>query len=124
MSSILIICLGSRGDVVPYAAVGQALQARGHRVRVAAFENFRELVGGMGLDFAPIRGDSRALLAAGGGQALGEAGQNTVKQFRAIRASFAGLADSVGPDVAAAAAGGVDLVVNQLPGALYGYDLA
>jgi len=75
MSSILIICLGSRGDVVPYAAIGQALQARGHRVRVAAFENFRQLVGEMGLEYAPIHGDSRALLAAGAGQALGEAGQ-------------------------------------------------
>ncbi len=124
MSSILIICLGSRGDVLPYAAVGQALRARGHRVRVAAFENFRDLVTGMGLEYAPIRGDSRALLAASGGQALGEAGQNILWQIRAIRATFAGLADSIGPDVAAAAAGGVELIVNQLPGALYGYDLA
>jgi sterol 3beta-glucosyltransferase len=124
VSTILILCLGSRGDVVPYAAVGQALRARGHRVRLAAFENFRGLVGEMGLEFAPIRGDSRALLAATGGQALGEAGQNTLRQFRAIRATFAGLADSIGPDIAAAADGGVDLIVNQLPFALYGSDVA
>ena len=126
MPSLLIICLGSRGDVVPYAALGQALQSAGHRVRLAAFENFRDLVTSLGLAFAPIRGDSQAMLAAAGGQALGEAGQNILWQFRAIRDTFAGLSATLGPDMAAAAAGagGVDLIISQMPGGLYTFDLA
>jgi UDP:flavonoid glycosyltransferase YjiC (YdhE family) len=110
--------------VLPYAALGRALLRAGHGVRLATFENFRDLVVAQGLDFRPIRGDARALLDAAGGLALGEAGQNILKQAGAIRRSFGRLAHSYGPDVAAAAQGGVDLILNQLPGALYGVDLA
>ena len=120
----MILALGSRGDVVPYAALGRALQAAGHRVRLATFENFRDLVIAQGLDFRPIRGDAQALLAGAGGLELGESGQNILKQFNGLRHSFGQLAGSYGVDAAAAAQGGVDLIINPLPGALYGVDLA
>jgi UDP:flavonoid glycosyltransferase YjiC (YdhE family) len=54
---ITILALGSRGDVIPYIALGKGLKAVGHRVRFVTFENFESLIAPQGLDFHPIRGD-------------------------------------------------------------------
>ncbi len=48
---IAIIALGSRGDVQPYIALGQGLQAAGHVVRLVTHENFDTLVMAHGLEF-------------------------------------------------------------------------
>ena len=40
---IALVALGSRGDVLPCATLGRALQGAGHEVRFATFEGFREL---------------------------------------------------------------------------------
>jgi len=58
----VIILVGSRGDVQPYIALGQALRKRGHYVRVAAHEVFRHFVKSSGLNFAPLAGDPKELL--------------------------------------------------------------
>ena len=47
----LLIALGSHGDVHPFVGIGLGLRARGHRVRVVAYYNFRELVERAGLEF-------------------------------------------------------------------------
>jgi len=60
---VVIILVGSRGDVQPYVALGKALKAKGHVVRIAAHEVFRTWIKGQhGLDFAPIAGDPKELL--------------------------------------------------------------
>jgi len=46
---VTLIALGSRGEVVPYIAPGEALSQAGHRVRFATFENFQEIVTANGL---------------------------------------------------------------------------
>ena len=61
---VLVVAVGSRGDVAPCAGLGQALAAAGHRVTVAAYETFSELVTGSGLGFAALPGDPRLLDAA------------------------------------------------------------
>lgn len=60
---VVIMLVGSRGDVQPYVALGKALKGRGHQVRIAAHSCFREWVEVKhGLEFAPIAGDPKELL--------------------------------------------------------------
>ncbi|MFC0430795.1 glycosyltransferase [Kutzneria buriramensis] len=54
MSHVLIIAVGSRGDVEPYTGVGAGLRAVGHRVTIAADREFEHLVTGTGLEFRPL----------------------------------------------------------------------
>jgi len=49
--NVLLIALGSHGDVHPFVGIGLGLRARGHRVKVVAYYNFRELVERAGLEF-------------------------------------------------------------------------
>ena len=55
--NLSILTAGSRGDVQPYIALGQALQNAGHTVRIATFANFKTLVESSGLEHFPVRGD-------------------------------------------------------------------
>eukprot|EP00743_Colponemidia_sp_Colp-15_P006113 GILK01006571.1.p1 GENE.GILK01006571.1~~GILK01006571.1.p1 ORF type:complete len:965 (-),score=132.21 GILK01006571.1:54-2915(-) len=59
---ICILIVGSRGDVQPFIALGMGLARKGHRVRLATHESFREFVTSHGLDFYPIAGDPKELM--------------------------------------------------------------
>ncbi|CAF1210538.1 unnamed protein product [Adineta steineri] len=61
--AILILTVGTRGDVQPFIALGQALRAYGHRVRLATHETFRSFVRGNGLEFYPLAGDPADLIS-------------------------------------------------------------
>ncbi|EIW85621.1 glycosyltransferase family 1 protein [Coniophora puteana RWD-64-598 SS2] len=61
--SIVIMIVGSRGDVQPYVALGRRLIEDGHRVRVATHETFRSFVLESGLEFFDIGGDPQALMS-------------------------------------------------------------
>ena len=60
---IVIISLGSRGDVQPYIALGKGLQKAGHIVRMATHENFEFLVSSHGLEFSPMTGNVQEFMA-------------------------------------------------------------
>jgi UDP:flavonoid glycosyltransferase YjiC (YdhE family) len=109
---ITILALGSRGDVQPYAALGKGLRSAGHQVRFVSFESFAALVAENELDFHPIHGDAQSLVAG--------AGADT---FALVR-SFGSLAEGYARDLSAPHLGKTDLLINQLPGGLYGFDLA
>jgi len=51
---IIVASLGSHGDVHPFIALSQALQARGHDVRLIAPATYEELAKSEGLTFVPI----------------------------------------------------------------------
>lgn len=51
---VLLITLGSAGDVHPFVGIGRALKARGHRVTVATNDYFAPVVREAGLEFAGI----------------------------------------------------------------------
>ena len=121
---ITIIALGSRGDVLPYAALGRALREAGHRVRFATFEGFEPLIVTRGLDFFPVRGDAQAIMLSSGGQALARSGQSAVRMMVGIMRSFGRLARDWAQNLTDLASQPVDLIVNQLACGLYGYDLA
>ncbi|KAL6527737.1 hypothetical protein OROMI_029548 [Orobanche minor] len=77
---IVMLIVGTRGDVQPFVAIGKQLQAEiplwvlykvvdkdawvqdyGHRVRLATHSNFKEFVLTSGLEFYPLGGDPKVL---------------------------------------------------------------
>jgi vancomycin aglycone glucosyltransferase len=63
---ILLVSHGTRGDVQPMVALGVALKARGHLVRLVAPANFVTWVHGYGLDMQSDGIDVEALLRSSG----------------------------------------------------------
>ncbi|KAK9057416.1 hypothetical protein SSX86_022251 [Deinandra increscens subsp. villosa] len=58
---VVILIVGTRGDVQPFIAIGKRLQEYGHRVRLATHSNFKEFVLTSGLEFYPLGGDPKVL---------------------------------------------------------------
>jgi UDP:flavonoid glycosyltransferase YjiC (YdhE family) len=61
--NIVLLIVGSRGDVQPFLAMGNGLQRYGHRVRIATHAVFKDFVQAAGLEFYPIGGDPAQLMA-------------------------------------------------------------
>lgn len=61
--NIVIQIVGSRGDVQPFVALGNALQRHGHRVRIATHGVFADFIHSSGLEFFPIGGNPADLMA-------------------------------------------------------------
>ncbi len=61
--NVVIQIVGSRGDVQPFVALGQALKKYGHRVRLATHATFKSFVEENGLEFFNIGGDPAELMA-------------------------------------------------------------
>lgn len=51
---VLLLGMGSRGDVQPLVALGERLAARGYAVSLAAPSDFRDFVAGPGIVFEPF----------------------------------------------------------------------
>lgn len=109
---ITILALGSRGDVQPYAVLGQGLKSAGHQVRFITFESFTPLIAALGLEVHPIPGDAQALVAGAGADMWG------------LVRSFTTLAKTYARSLSHPRLGATDLIINQLPGGLYGFDLS
>ena len=109
-----MLALGSRGDIQPYVVLGKGLRRTGHKVRFITFESFVAFVEQADLEFYPIRGDARALVMAAGANML------------ALVRSFGSLAEGYAQDLGALIPKlkETELLINQLPMGLYGYDLA
>ncbi|MGA9193317.1 MAG: glycosyltransferase, partial [Anaerolineales bacterium] len=119
-----ILTLGSRGDVVPYLALGRGLRRAGHDVRVITFEDFEPMVRDAGFDFAPMGGEMRPLLTGGSGLTMSEAGTSVVRMSLALLRIFRTMAQGFVDDLSSPELRKTDLIVNQLPGALFGLELA
>lgn len=77
---IALLTLGTRGDVQPYAALGQALKNRGHQVTISTAKNFESLVGSYGIDFLPVQADYQALLQSDEGKRMLKANPFSIKR--------------------------------------------
>jgi len=109
---ITILALGSRGDIQPYAVLGRGVRQAGHQVRFITFENFAGLIAENELEFYPISGDAQALVT--------NAGAN----MGALIRSFSSLSESYIRALSSSLLGETDLILNQLPVGLFGFDLA
>ena len=67
---IALLTLGTRGDIQPYAVLGQALKARGHQVTLSTAKNFESLVLSYGIDFVPVEADFQAILDSDEGKKM------------------------------------------------------
>lgn len=121
---VTILTLGSRGDVVPYLAFGRALRRAGHDVRVITVKEFEPMVREAGFDFVPMGGAMRPLLTGGAGLRVSEAGTSVTRMSLALLRMFRSLAQGFADDLSAPELRQTDIIINQLPGALFGLDLA
>lgn len=60
---IVLLTVGSRGDVDPFVALGVGLRRAGHAVRLATHAVYEPDVRAAGIDFAPLPGDPHRLRA-------------------------------------------------------------
>lgn len=63
---VVIVAVGSQGDVLPLVGLGARLRAAGHDVAVATQELFAPAVGDSGLEFRFLPGDVRPVLDTAG----------------------------------------------------------
>lgn len=90
---VLLLTLGSRGDIEPFVALGVGLKAAGHEVTLCAGRRFGELVLHHGLRHAPMDDGFMDLLASQAGRdALARSGTFLGQVSSALR-----LARQVGP---------------------------
>ncbi|KAK9866772.1 hypothetical protein WJX84_010996 [Apatococcus fuscideae] len=59
--AIVMLVVGTRGDVQPFIALGMELKKWGHRVRLATHAVYRSFVEGFDLEFYPLGGDPTVL---------------------------------------------------------------
>jgi UDP:flavonoid glycosyltransferase YjiC (YdhE family) len=124
MTHLTILALGSRGDVLPCAVLGQGLKTAGFAVRLISSENFATMAAQYGLDFYAVPGDAEALLTSGGGVRLAESGRSIWKMWRSVKALFWDMATGVANVLSQPVLWQTDAIINQLPGGLFGVDLA
>ena len=93
---IAILTLGTRGDVQPFAVLGQALKKRGHEVTLSTAKNFGSLVKSYGIDFLPVEADYQAVLDSDEGKRLMKANPLVIRRnlnkwiFPLVRQSLTG----------------------------------
>lgn len=119
---IVIIALGSRGDVQPYVALGKGLRAAGHAVRLMTHDAFESLVTAHGLEFWIARGNVQEVAESEEMRALLEKGN-----FLAISAYTAKAAQKAAMEWATdglAACAGADLLIAGIGGLFMGLSLA
>lgn len=108
---ITILALGSRGDVQPYATLGKGLRSAGHHVCFVTSEDFGPLIARHNLEFIPIPGNAQEIVNRAGADML------------AMMRGFGRLAQNFAINIPASLQE-TDVLINQLPLALWGYDLA
>lgn len=115
---VLLLTVGSRGDIEPFIALGVALQTAGHEATLCASRHFAAVITGHGLSHAPMDDGFFELLQSPAGRAgLARSGNLLGMLSTALR-----LARKVGPMQlqiqrdcwAAAAACQPDLIVHHL----------
>ncbi len=67
---IIILTLGSRGDVQPFIALGIGLKKAGYQVKIASQTTFESDIRSRGLDFALMSGNPKEGIESAQGQAM------------------------------------------------------
>ncbi len=124
MTHLTILALGSRGDVLPYVVLGAGLRQSGFGVRVVTFASFAPLAAQYDLEFTAVPGDAEQITTSSSGISLAESGYNVWQMWQALKASYWQLAAGISEALSQPAVWRTDAIINQLPGGLFGLDLA
>jgi sterol 3beta-glucosyltransferase len=117
--NVLILTLGSRGDVQPFVALGRGLKAAGHNVTLSTASIFESFVKDNGLTYAHMDDGLIRLAETKAGRAAMEGGSKTALLKQAIPLIRATINDSW----AAAQASNPNVIIYH-PKALGGYHIA
>lgn len=114
---IVILTVGSRGDVQPYVALGVGLQQAGYEVTLATDTSFEQFVQEFGLNFAPVRAAFLQLIQSVEGRAA-IAGKNRFRLMQKVMPMLRQIMDD-----AWTAAQTADVIVYH-PKLMAGYHIA
>ena len=115
---IVILTLGTRGDVQLYVALGVGLRTAGYRVTIAAGHRFKSFITEYGLEYADSEADFPDIMQSKGGRtALGDSGA-ALRPLREVAPIVRRVLDQEWE-----AAQGADAIVYH-PKALGGYHIA
>ncbi len=85
---IVMLSVGSRGDLQPYVALGKGLIRAGYRVCLATHPPYRSFVERHGLEFAPLEGDPPRIIQDERAKAWLESGRNLFAAMRRMQSLF------------------------------------
>jgi UDP:flavonoid glycosyltransferase YjiC (YdhE family) len=120
---ILLLAVGSQGDVRPFAAVGRGLARLGHDVVLATHEAFRETARQAGIGFSLIRANPMDIVQGETGQAWLTSMDNPLQFLRTTSRIAGDVLDAINDD-AWAASEGSDALLYSLPLSLSGQSIA
>ena len=75
---VVLLPVGSRGDVQPFIALGLGLQAAGHRVKIVTHEEFQPTILEHNLEYGYLPGNIQKLIRSEHGQAWLQSGESVV----------------------------------------------
>lgn len=85
MKTITLLTSGTRGDVLPYVALGEGLQDAGYNIRIAAPIGFANLIAESKLNFSPFEGNPSDLLIEQGNQTPLTVGSNLFQSIQSTQ---------------------------------------
>lgn len=106
---VVVLAVGSRGDVEPFVALCARLQACGHQARLATSVEFHHLARRYDVDVAELPGNPRELLSSAAGQATLNS-RNPLRVMRRLGGLVAPTIEA-GYSYALQAADGADLLI-------------
>ncbi len=112
---MVMVTLGSRGDVEPFVALGLGLKAAGHEVSVGTGTDCEGWVRGLGLGFRPVGGDMRAAITSDEGKRMLRT-KNPVSFVRRLRRTAEPIIKTMQEDILAAVTGADACVFSYLCG--------
>jgi len=118
--NVILITVGTRGDVLPFVALGKGLIKRGYQVTICTGESFRSLVEQYGLKFSPVRMDFLELAETNEGKQM--MGRNPFHTWKLMKRAIFPMVERMLLDVWHAAQG-ADVMIYH-PKVLGGYDIA
>ncbi len=80
--NVLVLTVGTRGDVQPYVALGRGLKASGHEVSICTCESFRSFVEEHGLKYAYMNNDMVDFMNTDDGKTAMENSGNLLEMIR------------------------------------------